>query len=229
MAIDKKTKITVLICTLNEAENLTHVLPGIPDWVDEVLIVDGHSTDNTVQMAAKVFPRARVVFQPGKGKGDAIHLGVKEATGDIVITMDADGATDPADLEKFVSPLLDGYDFTKGTRFTQGTRRNRPWYRLLGNKIITLAFNIVFHTKYTDICSGYNAFHRDKFIETVLPWPEDGYENEPFINSRVRKGNLKVKEIAHNDGGRISGDVKERSFRQGFKAIKTILRERFCK
>jgi len=227
MVAARKPQITVLICTLNEAENLAHVLPSIPEWVDEVLIVDGHSTDDTVRVVKEVLPRAHVVLQPGTGKGDALKLGVKEATGDIIVTMDADGATDPTDLEKFIKPLLDGYDYAKGTRFTRGTKRNRPWYRLLGNNIITLTFNTVFNTKYTDICSGYNAFRKNKFMEAVPPWPADGYENEPFINSRVRKGNLKVIEIPHSDGGRISGEVKERSFRQGFKAIKTILRERF--
>ncbi len=91
----QETGITALVCTLNEAENLCHVLPNIPAWVDEVLLVDGHSTDNTVEVAKKLCPDIHILYQPGKGKGDALKHGIKHAKGDIIVTLDADGATDP--------------------------------------------------------------------------------------------------------------------------------------
>ncbi len=225
----RKPRITALLCTLNEADNLPFVLPKIPQWVDEVLVIDGHSTDNTVPLVRQLVPRARVVKQPSKGKGEALKLGVQEATGDIIVTLDADGATDPADMQRFIQPLLEGRDFAKGSRFVNGTPRNRPWHRLMGNWIITYTFRAAFGGGYTDICSGYNAFWKAKFLKAVPPWPADVYENEPFINCRVRKGHLNVIEVPHSDGGRIAGEVKERSFWQGFKAIKTILRERLSK
>ncbi|MFC2072337.1 glycosyltransferase family 2 protein [Chloroflexota bacterium] len=219
--------VTVLICTLNERENLLYVLPKIPAWVDEVLLVDGRSTDGTVEVAQKLCPRVKIVYQPGKGKGDALKCGIQYASGDIIITLDADGATDPSEIEKFIEPLLNGYDFAKGSRFLNGLPENKPLHRLLGNLLITITFDVLFFRRYTDLCSGYNAFWRKK-LEGVDIWSADGFENEPLVNTRVMKYGLKVIEVGHIDGGRIAGNVKESSWRQGFKAIKGIVRERFC-
>ena len=122
--------------------------------------------------------------------------------------------------------LLDGYDFAKGSRFRDGFPENKPAHRVVGNWIITLTFNFFFFARYTDLCSGYNAFWKKKMV-ALDSWSNDGFENEPLINARIRKHHLKVIEVAHDDPGRISGDVKEESWRQGTKAIKSILRERF--
>jgi glycosyltransferase involved in cell wall biosynthesis len=221
-----KPRITALICALNEADNLQYVLPKIPDWVDEVLLVDGHSTDDTVEVAKNLRPDINVVYQLGKGKGDALKCGIENSTGDIIVTLDADGATDPEEIDKFVEPLLNGFDFVKGSRFRGTFPRNRPWYRILGNWIITLMFDILFIRVYTDLCSGYNSFWK-KAVGHKNPWSSDGFENEPLINCWVAKNRLKVKEIGHADTGRMSGEIKELAWRQGFKAIKTIIRERF--
>lgn len=218
--------VTVIICTLNEAESLPYVLPKIPDWVDEIILVDGHSTDATTEVAKKFCPRIRVLYQTGKGKGDALKMGIHEAKGEIIVTLDADGATDPTEIYKFITPLMNGYDFVKGSRFHGDFPRHRPLYRLIGNWIITLTFDTLFFCRYTDFCSGYNAFWRQK-IENLNLLSADGFENEPLINARIRKYRLKVKEVSHKDEGRIAGDVKEASWRQGFKAIKGIIRERF--
>ncbi len=225
--LSSKPKITALICTLNEAENLAHVLPRIPEWVDEVLLVDGHSTDNTVEVARRLRPDIRVVYQPGIGKGDALKYGFKQASGDIIVTLDADGTTDPEEIPKFIQPLLNGYDFAKGSRFALKPPRNKPRHRIFGNWLITITFNILFFRKYTDLCSGYSAF-RKKAIERVNLSSLDGFEDEPLINTRVRKAGLKVIEVGHIDRGRLGGNIKAPSWRQGFKAIKTIIRERFC-
>lgn len=219
--------ITVVICTLNEEENLPYVLPKIPQWVGEILLVDGHSTDNTVEVAKKLRPQIKVLYQPGKGKGDALRYGLKHATGDIIVTLDADGATDPEEMDGFIKPLLEGYDFAKGSRFALGLPKDKPRHRIMGNLIIIITFNILFFRRYTDLCSGYNAFWRNKLIDAMNPWPSDGFENEPFINARAAKRGLKVIEIGYIEQGRLSGEVKERSWRQGIKAIKSIVRERF--
>jgi glycosyltransferase involved in cell wall biosynthesis len=218
-------KISVIICSLNEEGSLPDVLRKIPEWVDEVILMDGHSVDATVEVAKKFCPRIRVLFQEGKGKGDALRMGIREAEGAIIVTLDADGATNPQEMLNFIAPLLNGYDFAKGSRFSNGFTRKRPLYRVVGNWIITLTFNILFLTRYTDICSGYNAFWKS-VAEKINPWPSDGFENEPFINCRVRKLRFKVMEVAHEDYAREKGKVKELSWRQGPKAIKTIIRER---
>src|SRR3989338_7264825 len=105
----KGNEISVIICTFNEEENLSFVLPKIPEWVDEVLLVDGNSCDNTVSVAKKLRPDIQILYQPGKGKGDALRYGFSKAKGDIIVTLDADGSTDPAEMDKFIEPLLNGY------------------------------------------------------------------------------------------------------------------------
>jgi glycosyltransferase involved in cell wall biosynthesis len=216
-------RISVIICTLNEAESLPDVLPKVPAWVDEVVLVDGHSRDDTVAVARRLRPDVRVVYQTGKGKGDALRIGFQTAGGDIVVTMDADGATNPDELSKFIEPLLEGCDFVKGSRFRRAFPRDKPWHRILGNWLITLTFDLLFLKRYTDLCSGYNAFWRQR-VDVAVLLSADGYENEPLINARIARRGCRVIEVGHTDPGRASGDVKELSWRQGPKAIKSILK-----
>jgi len=223
---EQRPSVSVLICALNEEESLPQVLSRMPDdWVDEVLLVDGHSSDKTVEIARQMRPSVRVVYQPGEGKGDALRHGIQQARGDIIVTLDADGSTDPADVPRFVEPLLQGYDFVKGSRFRLGLPRNKPRHRVLGNWIIVTVFNLLFFRAYTDLCSGYTAFWRQSMERVSLDGGE--HEDEPLINVRVRKCGLKVKEVGHLDRGRECGESKAPSWRQGFGAIRIIVRERF--
>jgi glycosyltransferase involved in cell wall biosynthesis len=222
---EKGLSITALICTLNEEENLPHMLPRIPDWVDEVLLVDGHSTDNTVTVANRLRTDVRIVHQPGRGKGDALKYGIEQANGDIIVTLDADGTTDPEDMPRFVQPLLRGYDFVKGSRFALSRPAGKPRHRIFGNWVIVTTYNILYRTNYTDLCAGYNAFWKQSIARVDL----SGWTNqeEPLLNARVRKAGLKVIEVGHHDKGRTSGETKQPSWRQGSGAIRTVIRERF--
>jgi glycosyltransferase involved in cell wall biosynthesis len=96
-------QLRVVIPTLNEAENLPHVLPYLPEWVDDVLLVDGGSSDNTVEVARQLWPSIRVIWQSGRGKGTALKDGFMAATGDIIVMMDADG-DEPDGDSAFVAP-----------------------------------------------------------------------------------------------------------------------------
>ncbi len=217
--------VTVLICTLNEAENLPHILPRIPDWVDEVLIIDGHSTDGTREVAARVCPRARILLQPSHGKGDALRYGIRQARGEIILTLDADGQTDPQEMAFFVGPLQEGYDFAKGTRFRRPFSRSRPLHRILGNWLITLTFDLMFLRPYTDLCSGYNAFRKQAILTLDLTSP-NGLADEPLLHARACKAGLRIIEIPHHDPPRIAGMSKAPSWRQGVMALRTVVAER---
>jgi glycosyltransferase involved in cell wall biosynthesis len=221
---DNYPTISVLICTLNEEENLPHVLPAIPDWVDEILLVDGHSIDATVEVAKKLCPRIRVFYQTRKGKGDALKMGISEAKGEIIVTLDADGATDPAEMMNFIEPLIDGYDFAKGSRFLNSTPV-MPLHRKFGNWVLTMTSNILFNTKYTDICSGYNAFRKEAIKKIHLV--SDGFDMEQEMNVKIKKTGLKVIEVACQDKGRHSGVSKTKAVKQGLIDLFTIIRERF--
>src|SRR5215471_14620943 len=98
--------VSVIIPARDEAANLPYVFGTLPPWVDEVVLVDGHSVDDTVAVTRALCPQARVVSQPGKGKGDALRAGFTAATGDILVTIDADGSTDGAELIRFVCALV---------------------------------------------------------------------------------------------------------------------------
>ena len=106
--------VSLIIPTLNEAKNLDHVLPAIPDLVDEVVVVDGGSTDGTLDVVRELRPDAVIVLEPRPGKGMALEAGFAVATGDILVIMDADGSMDPLDIVTFVAALNAGADVAEG-------------------------------------------------------------------------------------------------------------------
>jgi len=218
-------KISVLICTLNEEKNLPHVLPKIPGWVDEVILVDGHSTDNTAEVAKQLRPNIRVLQQPSKGKGDALKYGVQQATGDIIVTLDADGETSPEDIPRFIEPLLKGYDFAKGSRLVHGKPPRMPRHRWFGNKVLAITFSLLYSAKYTDICSGYNAFWKSAWLKVRLTY--DGFHMDQQLLARLHKAGLNIVEVSHASQGRLAGISKVSGIKQGFVDWVLIIRERF--
>jgi glycosyltransferase involved in cell wall biosynthesis len=217
-------KISVVIPALNEAENLPHVLPLIPKWVDEVLLVDGHSTDDTVATARRLWPEIKVVVQQGRGKGAALRSGFAVATGDIIVMLDADGSTDPRDIPAFVGALLAGADFAKGSRFLQGGgTADMPLYRKLGNWGFVLGVRILFGGNYSDLCYGYNAFWQRVLPDLHLDG--DGFEIETMMNVRALHAGLKVVEIPSFEFSRVAGIGRLRTIPDGWRVLKTILHE----
>ena len=143
------------------------------------------------------------------------------------MTLDADGETNPEDMSKFVEPLLQGYDFVKGSRFRSGLLRGLPLHRTAGNLFLASVFNTLFLTRYTDICSGYNAFWKEGIRNAGLP-TEGDFAAEPVMHARARKGGLRVKEVGHQDAGRIAGKAKVPLWaKHGLWVLKTIVQERF--
>lgn len=219
-------KISVVIPALNEEENLPYVLPDIYQWAHEVLLVDGHSSDGTIEKARDLCPNIRVVMQQGMGKGAALRTGFQEATGDIIVMLDADGSTDPAEIPVFVGALLSGADFAKGSRFLQGGgTADMPLYRKLGNWGFVLMVRLFFKGSYTDLCYGYNAFWA-----RVLPYLEldgDGFEIETMMNVRALRVGLKIKEVPSFEFRRVNGEGRLRTIPDGWRVLKTIIREVF--
>jgi glycosyltransferase involved in cell wall biosynthesis len=222
-----RPKITALICTLNEADNLPHVLPKIPGWVDEVLIVDGHSSDNTVEVARRLRPDVRILHQPARGKGDALKFGVEHASGDIIVTLDADGETDPSELPIFVAVMQRGCDLAKGSRLAHGRPLRMPIYRWVGNRVLAKTFNLLYGTRFTDVCSGYIAFRKQVFLGLGLTYRN--CEMEQQMLARARKLEMAIVEVPHHSDGRIAGASKVNAIKQGLIDWLVIIKERFVR
>lgn len=216
--------VSVVIPAMNEAENLPHVFATLPHWIHEIVLVDGHSTDDTVAVARRLRPGLRVVQQRGKGKGDALATGFSACTGDIIVMIDADGSTDGREIIKFVGALVTGADFVKGSRYASGGgSEDLTVGRRLGNTILRGLVNRMYRTQYTDLCYGYNAFwarHLD-----VLDLDCAGFEVETVMNIRAAKAGLKVEEVPSQERCRIHGESNLRVVRDGWRVLKTIMRE----
>jgi len=232
--------VTVVIPTLNEAANLPHVFQALPDDLHQIILVDGGSVDGTAEVARSLRPDIEVIQQTRRGKGNALACGFEMSTGDIIVMIDADGSTDPAEIPAFVSALTAGADFAKGTRFRNGGRSlDITPTRRAGNLMLNSLVNVLFNTRFSDLCYGYNAFWRDvlpvlNLPSTTLAPPADGgklwgdgFEIETLINIRVarcyRKG---VAEVPSIEKERIHGESNLNAVRDGLRVMRTIWSER---
>lgn len=218
-------RVSFVVPTLNEAENLPWLLPRIPNWAHEIIIVDGHSTDNTVAVARRLREDVKVVMEPRRGKGAALQAGFLAATGDIIVMLDADGSMVPEEAIVFVSALMAGADLVKGSRFIQGAGTgDMSLFRMLGNRGLTLFVRLLYGGWFSDLCYGYIAFW-SKHVAT-LNCDCDGFEIETLINVRALKNHLNIVEVASFEAPRISGVSHLRALPDGWRVLKTILRER---
>ena len=218
--------ISVVIPVRNEAENLRYILPRIPSFVSEVILVDGHSTDDTISVAKQLLPSIRVIKQIGRGKGDAVRLGFATSNGDIIVMLDGDGSTDPEEISRFVDALQQGCDFAKGSRFIAGGgSTDITPLRSLGNYGLCMLVNLLFRVHFSDLCYGYNAFWRSCLDEMEIEC--NGFELETQISLRVHKAQLSIMEVPSMELPRLYGQSNLRTFRDGWRVLKTILIERF--
>ncbi|RJT83048.1 glycosyltransferase family 2 protein [Arthrobacter cheniae] len=219
-----RASISVVIPTLNEARNIPWVLRRMPTYVDEVVIVDGRSTDNTVGVAQALREDIVVVNEKRKGKGVALRSGFAAATGDIIVMLDADGSMDPQEIGWFVSPLQHDYDFVKGSRYvTGGGSEDLTWLRRTGNRALTGLANAVLHSNYSDLCYGYIAFRRECLV--VLQLESDGFEIETELIVRAARAGLRIAEVPSFELDRISGASNLQTFRDGWRVLGTMAHE----
>lgn len=217
--------VSVVIPAMNEAKNLPYVLPYIPSIVNEVILVDGNSTDTTIVVAQQLYPSIRVLKQIGKGKGDALKLGFAACTGDIIVMLDADGSANPREIIRFVDSLFKGYDFAKGSRFMSGGGSNDiTLLRKAGNLMLSLIVNALFRTRFSDLCYGYNAFWN--YCLDYIDIDCDGFEVETLINLRAQRAKLKIIEVPSFEYSRLHGHSNLNTFKDGWRILITIFRER---
>jgi glycosyltransferase involved in cell wall biosynthesis len=216
--------VSLVVPAKNEAANLPYVLSRIPDWVHEVILVDGSSTDGTIEVARSLRPDIKVVAQERKGKGAALRSGFAACTGDIIVMIDADGSMDPNELPAYIGALMAGADFAKGSRFIQGGRtHDMEWYRRFGNwcfvKLVTLRFG----GHFSDLCYGYIGFWRSALGRMSLE-KDDGFEIETSMNVQALTSGLVIHEVPSIEAARIHGVSNLRTIPDGWRVLKTIIR-----
>jgi len=220
--------VSVVIPARNESKNLGWVLRRMPDIVDEVVLVDGHSSDDTVEVARAVRPDIVVVPDGGRGKGEAMRAGAAASRGTFIVMIDADGSMDPAELHRFVEPLAAGCEFVKGSRFLpQGGTADMTPLRKFGHRVLLVMANVLFGTRWTDLCYGYCAFSRTGYEDLALD--ADGFEIETQMAVRAAKLGLRTVEIPSFEYPRRWGNSQLNTFRDGVRVLWTILSERLTR
>jgi glycosyltransferase involved in cell wall biosynthesis len=218
-------RVSAVIPARNEARNLAYVFGRLPADLHQLILVDGHSTDDTIAQARRLRPDVEIVAQRGRGKGDALSEGFAACTGDVIAMLDADGSTDPREIPRFVAALCAGADFVKGSRYAQGggsSDLTPP--RRFGNALLCWLVNTLYGTSYTDLCYGYNAFWRRCLPYIRLDVP--GFEVETLINVRIARAGLVVHEVPSFERPRLEGTSNLKAVRDGLLILRTIGLER---
>ena len=223
---ERGNTVSVVIPTKNEAQNISWVLERIPAWIDEVILVDGQSTDGTIEAAKRARPDIVVIEQRSRGKGLALQAGFAAATGDIIVMLDADGSMHPVEIGRYVALLESGFDFVKGSRFMAGASSiDITWLRHIGNNVLRSLTNTIYGTRFTDLCYGYCAFRREFLGRLALTAP--GFEIESQLIARACITELRITEVPSLELPRRHGQSNLRTFRDGRRVLWTLLKEAY--
>ena len=202
-----KYTVTVSIIARNEERMIEEVVKGCQPYADELLVMDGHSTDCTRDIATAA--GARVEMDGGLGKGEAVRRVGRMALGDIIVFIDADGSHDPADIPKLVAPIKSGAaDLVIASRPRGGSDEMTgdlpKLIRTIGSHIITLAINYRFNVRLTESQNGYRAIRKDALNSLCLK--ENIFTIEQEMLMKTLKKRLRVDEIPSHEYERRYGE-----------------------
>lgn len=220
-----RSTVTLIIPAKNEARNLATVLDEVPSCVDEVVLVDGRSSDSTTLMARSCYPDVRIITDPESGKGNALRAGFQAARGEIIVAMDADGSMSAREIPSFIYFVENGFDFVKGSRFIAGGGSlDITPFRRLGNKALLMVANYLLPVTLTDLCYGFFAFRRT-YLE-YLDLSSTGFEIETELTVRAVRAGMRMAEVPSLEMPRRSGQSSLRSVPDGYRVLQTLFRER---
>ncbi len=229
-------EVTVILPTYKERENIPIIIPAIEEvfedegWDAEILVVDDNSPDGTAEVAkelAEEYGNIRVVVRKEKpGLGLAYRRGFKEAEGDVVVCMDADGQHPPEYLPDLVNPVLEGkWDFSLGSRYVEGAvLENFPWYRRLNSWGARLVAKLLLKIPYKDPTSGFRAIKRE-VVENGFPYVSEGFEIQVETLAKAHYMGYYIEEVPFTFKPRERG-ASNVNIRQILRYIRGVLRIR---
>jgi glycosyltransferase (TIGR04182 family) len=216
-----KEDVCILIPTLNEGKTIGGIVTEFRSMgFSNILVIDGHSKDDTAKIAEKA--GAKVILQSGKGKGQAVTQAFQVMNNKYVVMMDGDGTYLPEEVYNLLEPVISGLaDHVIGDRTVNYQKGAFTRLNLFGNVILNKIFGFAYGVWLEDILSGYRAFSHDAIKQIVLN--RTGFEVETEITVECVKKNLKTIEVPITYLSRVSGAAtKLKPMRDGFRIASTI-------
>jgi glycosyltransferase involved in cell wall biosynthesis len=216
-------KISIIVFTWNEIDGMRAIMPRIKkEWYDELIIVDGGSTDGTIEYA-----RANSYFifvQKEKGAGAAFVEAMGKVTGDVVITFSPDGNSDPDRIPELIEKMKEGYDIVIVSRYREGAKSyDDDLITAFGNKMFTGLVNLLFRPRITDLLVMYRAFRRDLVKELGIETKTVAWGTQLLL--RAIKKKMRIAEIPGDEPPRIGGERKMHPIRNGIQELRMIYSE----
>lgn len=231
-------KVTLIVPTLNEIDGMKVIMPRIKkSWYDQLIILDGGSTDGTIEYAKK--QGYFVYVQKKQGFRHAYTEVLSHITGDVVLTFSPDGNSIPELIPKLTDKMKEGYDMVIASRYLNGAKsEDDDFITAFGNWLFTKTVNVLHGGKYTDAMVIFRAY-KTKLIYDLELHKDEGYETaeklfntkigwEPLLSVRAAKRKLKITEIPGDEPARIGGERKLKIFKWGAAYYFQFIREKFC-
>jgi glycosyltransferase involved in cell wall biosynthesis len=231
---DSPVRVSIIIPVYNEIRSVEEVLRRVIDaplpvgCEKEIVVVDDGSTDGTTALLKKLHDQKLIRFHTtivNFGKGAALRVGFRLATGNIILVQDGDLEYDPRDYARLLQPLLDGSaKVVYGSRF-RGTLTGMARANWLANKVLTFLANLLYRAQITDEATAYKAFRREVLERIELRCKH--FEFCPEVTAKVRRLGIPIAEVPISYHGRTASEGKKIRWRDGFEAVWTLLRYRF--
>ncbi len=223
-------KLSITIPFYNEEKTIREVIRRIKNLhlkiKKEIIVIDDGSTDSGYEKIKNIRGIKLLKHKKNKGKGAAVKTALSEATGDIFLVQDADLELAPEEIPKIIAPLIDNNaEVVYGSRNLYGRNKEHSFIFYWGGKFVTFLTNLLYKTQLTDEACGYKAFKKNILKDININ--EDRFEWEPEITAKISKKGIKIHEVSVSYNPRMKRQGKKLGWKDGFKAIWTLLKYRF--